>query len=303
MNSCITWDFRSNEKYHTKNEIINFLTKNCKMWCFQLEKGETSDYIHWQGRFKLIKKLNKIALLKLFEKNNFKEPNYCEPTTNTEHINKSMFYVLKEQTRIKGPFTDINYLNEENNEDESDEIYFNKFLDDPNIFIPYTLKNINWNTLYPFQKKILQSSKIINRNSRIINLIIDKIGNRGKSTISTYIRIGKFGLEMPSINDYDKIISSCCDMLISKNLRDPKLILFDLPRAMTKNKLHGFMCAFEQIKKGYVYDHRNKWQEWDFHPPQIWVFCNEELDLSLLSNDRWKLWKINNNNDLEEYTS
>lgn len=298
INALTTWEFRYSENNINKNILINFLKKHCKKWVFQLEEGELNGYKHFQGRMKTIKRMYKKPLMALFTNEQINIPNYLEPTTSVEHTKGSFFYVLKELTRLDGPWTDA--MNEED-EDMDDNNYFSKFINDPTIFKPYTLDGFNFNKLYPFQKKILLSSKKENRNSRVIDLIIDPEGCNGKSTISNYIRIGKFGITMPCINDSEKIVSSCCDILSSKDCRNPKIIIFDLPRAMTKSRLHGFMCAFEQIKSGFVYDPRNKWQEWEFQPPRIWVFCNSLLDLNLLSKDRWNLWSINKDKDLYKY--
>ncbi|WP_445772263.1 hypothetical protein, partial [Rheinheimera sp.] len=57
----------------------------------------------------------------------------------------------------------------------------------------------------------------------------------------------------------------------------------------------------EQIKKGKLYDTRYKYQEYWIDSPQIWVFSNIEPDLSMLSLDRWRIWTINEQQQLERY--
>lgn len=300
------WDFRANKDHFTKRNMIKFLTKYCKKWCFQLEQT-LNGYTHWQGRLSLTKKNNKKFIVEMMAKFDITEPNYMEPTAEEKHRKGSMFYVMKEESRIEGPFTDANWQNDINDND----IDFDSKFNDPNVFVPYTLDNIRYDNLFPFQKYICQSSLKCNRDPRKIDLIIDdgygrlnsKGGNIGKSTVASYLRIGGHAIDMPACNDFDRLVFTLCDILQGRHNHDPKIILFDLPRALTKNKLHGFICAFEQIKKGYLYDTRNKYSDWEIHPPRIWVFCNEMIDLSLLSSDRWNLWFVDDNKELFALTN
>jgi len=231
------WDFRANQDYFTQKNLISFLTTHCKKWCFQLEK--TNDgYIHWQGRLSLTKKNNKIFIVETMKQFNIKEPNYMEPTAEEKHRKGSMFYVMKEASKIEGPFTDANWQDNINDDD----IDFDAKYNDPTTFIPYTLENIRYENLYPFQKYIAQSSLKCNRNPRIIDLVIDdgkysskldyKGGNNGKSTIASYLRIGGHAIDMPACNDFDRLVFTLCDMLEARSNHDPKIILFDLPRAL-----------------------------------------------------------------------
>jgi len=298
---CATFDFRYNFNSLTSaNALIPFLTKWCKKWCFQYEEGETG-YQHWQGRLSLVKKKQKHMLMELFRSENLEPPNYLEPTVSSEHQKGSMFYALKEDTRKAGPWTDANWRDME--DIDGAEVDFDYLLKQKDVFRPYTLNSIRFENLYPYQQKIVLSGLKENRDPRKIDLIVDTIGNKGKSTIATYLRITKQAIDMPACNDFDRLIFTLCDMLESRHEHDPKIILFDLPRALTKNKLNGFFCAFEQIKKGYLYDTRNKFTEWEIHPPRIWIFCNEMIDLSSLSQDRWNLWIIDDNKDLFSLTN
>jgi hypothetical protein len=167
-----------------------------------------------------------------------------------------------------------------------------------------SLDHINENTLYPYQKSIIASGLIQNRNARVIDCIYDIKGNRGKSTVSNYIDIHNLGYAMPTINSFSKITQSVCDILIHKQDRDPNILLFDIPRAANADKhksLSELRTAFEQIKRGKVYDVRHSYKEWRFDSPRIWIFTNDIIDKSLLSSDKWKIWIINDDNELEPY--
>jgi hypothetical protein len=308
--ACAVWEIRINLDLYDAMKLNKLLLKFCKKWAFQGEMGD-SGYKHWQGRISLIKKKFKNELIKTFELYESPIPNYLQPTTNEEHRKGAGFYVLKDETRIKsmGPYTDANWRDILMDDDEVD---YDELLSCPEVFRPYTLDHIRFNNLYPYQKLIAYSGLKKHREPRKIDLVIDdgrgKIGingeiltggGEGKSTIATYLRIGGHAIDMPACNDFDRLIFTLCDILKDRRNHDPKIILFDLPRAMTKNKLYGFVSAFEQIKKGYLYDTRNKFNDWEIHPPRIWVFCNEMIDLSLLSQDRWNLWFIDDNKELQ----
>lgn len=285
------FDFRSNVEYYSKEKLINFLVKYCKFWAFQIEKGELNGYIHYQGRLSLIKKKYKNHLLSLFEKELLKKPNYLMPSCNSVKSSKNFNYVLKEDTKVEGPYTDKNYKKHPGI----------KFIPE---YIPYQIQHINEDSLYSYQRSIIESGLLKNRNSRVIDCIYDKLGNRGKSTISNYIGIYKLGYDMPPINNYKELTNAVCDILLDNQDHDPKLMLFDIPRAtqnINSKPLHEMMAAFEQIKKGRVSDGRHSFKEWIFDSPRIWIFTNDIIDKSLLSSDRWNIWTINNSNELVPY--
>lgn len=275
---CGVWDFRANEDYFTADALKSFFTANCKSWLFQKEKGD-SGYIHWQGRFKLIKKRNKSTILKLFDAIG-KAPNYLVPTSKENHLDE-FFYCMKADTRV-------------GDEIYGDEQYSRKLNLVDGIFIPWHLKNIK---LYPYQQEILDSSK--NRDSRTVNLLFDYEGNKGRSTISSIGELLHGCIDMPVLYDSKDIIQTACDICMHKNMRSPPIFFFDMPRSMRKGGLEEFYTAVEQIKKGKLYDIRYSYKEYWIDSPTIWVFSNSLPSLELLSHDRWKFWRIDKDNKLE----
>lgn len=260
-NGVWVWDFTIDEKEITQEKLIEQLRKYCKKWTFQLEKGVKTGYLHWQGRVSLKVK-------------NRKGPQICK------HVRWSMtsgaskdddFYVTKEDTRVEGPWSS----------------------NDVEIFIPINYRNL---TLREWQIIVLNTKP----ESRIINLIYDPIGNKGKSTVAAIGELLFGGIDMPPVNDAEKLIETLCNILMDTRNRDPKLLFLDLPRAIDKERLYGLYTALEQIKKGKVYDFRYRYKSWWFNPPTIWVFSNHLPDPNILSADRWKIWKIEDNYSLKE---
>lgn len=273
---CALWDFRVSQDSLTTDDIHTELKKVAKQYVFQLEKGD-SGYIHYQGRLSLIKKRRqseKHILLKLFEK---WKPNYLSVTSNPTFYKGDMFYVMKEDTRVEGPFSDKDIK--------------------PEVYIPRHFRG-KLSNLRPFQKQIWDSANDF--DDRIINMIYCPTGNAGKSTIASLCELFGRGIDLPPCNDAEKIIQSCCDICEGKSVRNPSPIFVDLPRAMNKDRLNGIYTAIEQIKKGKLYDLRYKYKEYWIDSPTIWVFSNIEPDTSMLSSDRWRLWIINDKFELEE---
>ncbi len=259
------WDFRANEDYYySEDELRGYMNQLAKQFAFSLEEGD-SGYVHWQGRMSLFKVRRKTELMSLMEKVGMKIPNYLEPTSKDQAGRRSFSYVMKADTRIRGPFTDK----------------------DKAAYIPRQYVNME---LYPYQQQIIDSKNEF--DFRIVDCIIDKKGNNGKSTVASIADLLHGAVDLPWVNDADRLIASLCDILIAKQERKPGIIFMDMPRAVSKDKLYQLYAAIEQIKKGKVWDMRNSYKEWWFDSPRIWVFTNELPDVTLLSADRWRFWQI-----------
>lgn len=268
---CAVWDFRANEDYFSLEQLLETIPKLAKKFAFQLEMGDDG-YRHWQGRISLIKKRTEHPLKTVWKKL-FKDilPNYLKPTSK-ENCKGDFFYAIKEDTRVSGPYTD-KIISEESN-----------------TYLPRQYRNL---ILRPWQQSIKDSAEKF--EDRIINLIYDPIGNNGKSTIAAICEILHGGIDMPPINDYKELIQLACNICMDTNNRTPKIMFFDMPRAVRKDQLYGLYSAIEQIKKGKLYDCRYHYKAYWIDSPQIWVFTNVMPELSMLSLDRWKIWNIKDN--------
>lgn len=256
------YDFRHSadgERQVSKEALVEWCRKWGKRYVFQLEKSDKG-YVHWQGRISLAKKREKSALLKILDF----VPMYFEPcSTNTLG---DAFYCTKQDTRIEGPFRDT---------DVED------FM--PDQFAPYV------NKLLPWQQKMWDM--IPTFEPRLINLVYDPTGNNGKTVLAALAELQHVGIDLPPVNDMKEIMQMMLDETHQKTRR-PGSIFIDLPRAMDKSRLHGIYAAIEQIKKGKLYDGRYSFRKWWIHSPQIFVFTNCKPDMTLLSNDRWRLFMI-----------
>ena len=261
-----TYDFtlpqQCGDKIIDHSEIIKYLSKVAKTaWCFQLEKGTDSGYIHYQGRFRLNEKNRISNMVKTFP---WKEI-HLSPTSKENRDN--MFYVCKEDTRIGGPWDNHNH----------------SFVE-----LPRQIREIK--SLYPWQEAITKMCDDF--HPRLVHIIYDTIGNIGKSIISNKLGCERKAMVLPFCRDYEALLGMVQSSPISKNY------IIDLPRALDKSKLQNMFAGIETIKSGYAFDKRYKFQSSYFDSPNIFVFTNNLPDFSLLSQDRWKIWIVNDKKEL-----
>lgn len=264
-NAMCVWDFTASAEMNTKEGIEKVLGQQCKKWCFQKERSE-SGYVHFQGRFSLRVKKRQTGVIKIFGGWHI---------SLTSMLNKdNMFYVMKEETRIDGPWCS----------------------DDPKMYIPRQCRVKEW---MPFQRQIMENIVVHpdNFDTRRIHVLVDFGGCTGKSTLAYYVGASrKLGCMIPPMNDFRDIMR----VVMNK----PKLgaYIIDMPRAMNKEKLYSLYSGIETIKSGYAYDDRYNFKDEFFDSPHVWVFTNKVPDMSLLSPDRWCVWRINKSHwGLEEF--
>lgn len=276
---CAVWDFRANEDLFTSQALLEFFKKNAKKYVFQKEKGDTG-YIHYQGRFSLIKKRNKSDLMTMFK--TIGVPNYLMPTCKENHA-ELFFYALKEDTRIGELHMDSKHAS---------------LFSELGGYKPIQYRD---KVLYPYQQSILDTAEV--SDFRSINIIVDKDGFNGKSTIAAIAELYHGGIDMPVLNNSQELVSLLCNICMDTNNRAPKLVFFDMPRCMSKKSLIEFYTAIEQIKKGKLYDLRYHYKSFWIDSPCIWVFSNEYPDTTLLSKDRWRIWSISQDKELIPYAN
>lgn len=240
-----------------KEVLIKWMKANCKKWVFQLEKGDTG-YVHFQGRFSLMKKRRKSELVHILQQVEELKTTWLSPEVTT---NDTDFYETKEDTRIEGPWRDV----------------------DKERYIPRQCREI-MDKLRPWQKQIQDDCG--KWNVRKINLIYDPVGNIGKSTFVGLLGSQGLAQQLPVINDYRDLLAICCDMPTAN------MYLIDMPRAIKKDKLGGLYSGIESIKSGFAFDTRYRYREKYFDSPNIWVFTNILPAMECLSTDRWIIWQV-----------
>lgn len=262
MSNPITmYDFTLKSDGVELNDLKKKLRSLCKKYVFQLERGETG-YEHYQGRVQLQKKMRLVQIKQALDY----EQIHLSPTTNITKANGKFDYVMKEQTKIDGPWTD-----QDNQED---------------VYIP---RQYRLTKLFDWQQQlyddVMEDLKVSTRN---IFCLVDINGGIGKTTFALYLTCHKKAEYIPPMNDAKDIMRMIYD------LPPTTMYIVDLTRSMRKDKLFGLFSAIEQIKNGYIYDDRYSFKRRFIDTPGMIIFTNDYPDTELVSSDRWKLCTVTN---------
>lgn len=283
---AIWWDWTAPcEIDHENLEEIAIHTQYMKeelddiadLWCYQLEEGEETGYLHFQGRMQLKKRMRRTALSKIFGK----KFHWDKTSGNCSRSKKPFAYVQKEDTRVLGPWKSAKLNKKEVSEDPNAAI--------PREDWPFQVADIE--KYYPWQQRIMDSAKPENRDKRTINILIDTEGAKGKSSLKTIMTLMALAEPLPYMNNYKDIMR-----MIMCAPRRPCYIV-DLPRALRKNEMYNFISGIESVKDGYCCDDRYTWKRAIIASPCIWIFSNVVPDIKMLSRDRWKIWEIEDKED------
>lgn len=260
------WDITiSSTLVEDENTIKKAFRKCCKKWAFQLEQGDETGYVHYQCRIALHKKTTLNHAKELVGL----EGNYTPSSTNSISKTSNFNYVLKPQTRIAGPWTDKDDVEEE----------------EIKIPIQYKVELYKWQqSLYDLVMKEIEEKKYRN-----VHILYDVHGGIGKTTFALNLTCRRKAEYIPPMNDSKDIMRMCYDLSTSK------CYIIDLTRAMKKDKLFSMYSAVEQIKNGYIYDDRYTFKRKFIDSPGVIILTNELPDINLLSSDRWKIHLVENN--------
>lgn len=189
---------------------------------------------------------------------------YCR----ISHCSADDFYVTKEETRVEGPWSEKNMI-----EEIDEEIM--------------TMK------LWPWQAKVTEMiSQPI--ESRIINVLYDPNTNNGKSWLKKWLRWKQMACIMPCEPKWADIAA----IAIAKGQQIAYTI--DIPKNMTHQLLKELWSGIESLKDGYVYDKRYKFRDAQFKKAHIWVFTNTFPPLQ--ADERLRIWMIAPNKTLVEWS-
>lgn len=246
------------------------MRSHCKAFTYQLERGDTTGYEHYQGRLSLYKKIRANNAPDLFPDTGI----HISPTSNNARKG-APFYVLKEQTRLEGPWTEKSF--------DEPRVASNRLRDSGILENPY-----------PWQKELKERLEV--ENHRTVHMVVDHRGNHGKSIFVEWLEYLGLTIELPGFNSSEDFLQA------AMCLPELKVYLVDLPRAMPKKHLNGLFTAIEKLKNGYMCDKRYsfKWKRLQ-HSPSICVFTNKKPKLKYLSKDRWRVFTITQDHRLVDY--
>lgn len=252
-------------QYYDVNQVIGICKLWFKDWVFQKEKGSNTEYLHFQIRGRLFKKKRPNELRK---EPTFFQHSHITPTSKNVHSANSFNYVLKEDTRVEGPWR---------SDEEEEPMPLTRQL-------KTFMKVIEETGMYEWQKKLYEL--VQQEDDRTIKVIYDAAGNAGKSIFCEYLMYNKLAFEIPPLRSMEDI------MQMSMCIKPQKCYLIDMPRGMKKDKLGEFYSGLECLKNGYMYDKRYSFKMRRIDRPQVVVFTNMLPKMELLSADRWELYRL-----------
>lgn len=256
--------FRWTESPSIKEEIFKdpeyvkkaLLSEGVEKYAYQLEFGEKTKKLHYQGCFSIKGKRRPKELAKVLNKK------LLGIEVMMAHDWKALeAYCVKEETRIAGPWSF------------------------PQVYYGQDLNEIKLNP-YKWQKEILNIVETI-PDRRKIYWVFDPKGSTGKSMLTKYlVYFKKFGL-LAFENSRDVLFAA-------KEQRAPGYIL-DMTRAVPKAyDINQIYATMEQIKNGCFFSSKYTSSLVLDSQPHIFIFSNGLPDYSKLSMDRWVTMRIGN---------
>jgi len=259
------------ERYETWEALHKKLVGWCSHFCFQKEKGDDTDYVHWQVRLQLIhKKTCKAMLADVVPAFG----GHWSVTSNGVHLGPKQFaYTMKEDTRLEGPWDDTSLIQEKP---------------------PLTrqLRTFLDHDFYGWQQTC--HDLVQQEDDRSIHLIYDQVGNVGKSVFLEFLEYQGLAFEMPPLRHMEDI------MEFAHSFPPQRAYIIDMPRGMKKDKLADFYAGLESIKNGVTYDKRYVGKKRRMDRPQIMVFTNMLPAFEFMSLDRWRIWVMQDDKSLIE---
>jgi len=270
---CYVWDFTIDveDVFVPHTTVIQDLNVLGKKWAFQQERGHEKNRLHYQGRISLNEKARLTELKQLVP-----EGWHLSKTSNENKGNR--FYVLKEDTRVDGPWRDAPKHRQE---------------------MPYQWVGITENPR-PFQAKLM--AKIGTKGDRAIDVVFDRYGNSGKSSFANRLEFEGRCFNLVASKNTNEMCADLCDELEAACEDKPGIIFVDMERAADQENMAAIFCALERIKGGVVKDRRYKLRKVFFASPPIVVFMNQLPMKSTLSSDRWRLWEMTADKDMQLIT-
>ena len=134
-------------------------------------------------------------------------------------------------------------------------------------------------------------------DDRIVDWLIDPIGNTGKSSFArAYCSSDNTDAILMKIDNLDRMELSLINKISKyrdQYFKDPKIIFFDFPRASSMIQVMQATALMEDAKSGYLESNfGGKHKNVKMGNVHVVVLSNTAPDLSVLSVDRWRLWRL-----------
>lgn len=273
-NWIFTWNGTIDNHFtFTSAALESFLKEESDSYSYQLEQGHTTLRTHYQGCFRTKIRLRHSTLLKKFS-DRFEDIQHLTLSRMCGTWEENVHYTTKSDTAIPDTIVQSKdlqrYLGTEIG-----------FLSDKDF-------------RYPWQKDILDQVFYADEitlktpDDRSIIWITDTKGNSGKSKLIKYLCFNYSDIVKISFGTASQLRSS----IISAGPK--KMYIVDMPRTLgDDDSIPSLLSSIEDIKNGFVVSSMyGKHQSLMMDPPHILVFSNIECPVSMMSDDRWKIYSI-----------
>lgn len=238
-------------------ELHSWFKRECEKFVYQLERGEETHVLHYQGWLNLKRKQRPKALASSVN-HLFYGINISHASNEGKVALKS--YCMKVDTRVDGPWTHEGRL------------------------VAYQGADLP-SLLYPWQQYFAQLFEG-KADDRTIHWLVDPEGSHGKSKFTKYCEFKEIACSLAYAHAHDLI-----NLVFKRGKRNAYVV--DLTR--TKPALVSAMdlyAALESVKNGHITNTKYETGVHLFDPPHVLVLANTPPVRSALTSDRFRLWHL-----------
>lgn len=252
------------------SRMKDILSEFSDQWVFQKEAGTETGHLHYQIRFILDEAQMTETLLTIFEARGIvRDTMTFLPESNNSIAQGGLsFYVMKDDTRVEGPWHDPSYKPRKRVTYEGRDL---ACMDNPRSFQKYIIDDI-----------------ATEPDDRTMNWWYNQSGCGGKSKLMKWLRFTRDDVARVGLGSATQIKTA----IIEKGPH--RAYMVDLPRVRgSDERQQELFSALEEIKNGWVESPMyGKAGELLMEPPHIHIFSNELPNLTYASMDRWRIWII-----------
>lgn len=246
-------------------------------WCFQKEEGAVSGKIHYQMRGMTAEPIMKESLLTVFEARGIKRQLVTFGVESNNSIKQGglAFYVMKDETRVDGPWHDPTYKPPKKR----------KLYDGADLAC---MENPR-----PMQQMVIDKLRE-EPEDRYLYWWADLNGGAGKSKLLKWLKFKGFDVAKVPLGTATQIKTSVIEQ------GEHAAYLVDLPRVQGKEESQrDLFSALEEIKNGWVVSAMyGKSGELMMKPPHVHIFSNEFPNPHVSSLDRWIIMAVSHDPQL-----
>lgn len=284
---------------------------------YQLERGEDTGRLHWQGFIRFTKHTPYDTVQGYFDEECVHPYNvnpYIKGREGTP--DQARNYCLKEETRVVGPF-EYGSHNSQGKRNDLDTFALTirngavanqtwkrtareAFDDAPGTFLRFSKHAREVYDLWdgpepdidfqprPWQRMILELVSTA-ADRRTIHWVYDPVGATGKSRLGLHL-----------ISNHDAIILSgrVNDMAHAYGDARSRVVIFDITRTQADNLKHLYSFA-ESLKNGFLFSSKYNSRPVTFRPPHVFFFANVKPEDGCWSEDRLNLLDLEANPNLD----